>query len=361
MDLDARAVRADFPYLDERIYLNTASTGIAHRGTGKATARFFDDMYSRGFDGKDRWRSVTDDVKAQVGRLARVPAETVDFASSTTDALNRLALALPVRAGDRVAFCEDEFPSVRAVAELLARRGASLHPVAVPGEVDRTRVLADAASVSRFVLASHVHWETGTKIDLADISRATRSAGGYLIIDGIQALGATSVDAGLADAYVASVFKWLLAGFGLAISIVGPRLAGILEPAIRGYANPAPSRQLGPSHANYPGLFSLQSSLGYLEVLGWETIYQRNAALRSHLISKLDEFEAAIVTPEAAAAIVSIRCPDPQGYAIRLADRGISVEARGACLRVSPHFYNSEADIDHFASIFHDLHEEESR
>jgi len=358
MGFDIERVRADFPYLDERIYLNTASTGVARRGAGQGVARFFDDMYSRGFDGRDRWRSVADEVRGQVGRLAHVPPQTVGFAGSTTDALNRLALALPIASGDRVVFCDDEFPSVLAVVRLLAGRGASPVPLAVPDEAARTETLAAAARGSRFVLASHVHWETGTKLDLRALSQAARGADAFLIIDGIQALGATPVDAGLADAYVGAVFKWLLAGFGMAVSIVGPRLADVLEPVMRGYANPPPSRELAYSHPNYPGLFALQDALAYLEGLGWASIHERNEALRLHLVTRLAECGASIVTPEAAAAIVSIRSAHPQEMATSLATRGVSVEPRGAYLRVSPHFYNSEADIDRFAGIFRDVQKE---
>jgi selenocysteine lyase/cysteine desulfurase len=358
MSFAIERVRADFPYLNERIYLNTASTGISRRGAGTAAGRFFDDMYSRGFDGRDLWRSVIDDVRGQVGRLAHVRPETVGFAGSTTDALNRLALALPVSEGDRVVFCADEFPSVQAAARLLAERGATLVAIPVPSEAARTETLVAAARDARIVLASHVHWETGTKLDLSALSGATRREDAFLIVDGIQALGATPVDAGLADAYVGAVFKWLISGFGLAISIVAPRLGEALRPVMRGYANPEPSRDLGYSHVNYPGLVTLQDQLAYLEGLGWPAIYDRNAALRERLRANLDALGAMIVTPQASASIISIHCAGPQDTAARLTAQGVSVEARGACLRVSPHFYNTDADIDRFADTFRGVHKE---
>ncbi len=360
MSFDIDSVRAEFPHLDARIYLNTASTGIARRGAGAAAARFYDDMYSRGFDGRDLWRPVVDQVRGQIGRLTQIPAETVGFASSTTDALNRLALAMPVSPGDRVVVCDDEFPSVLAVAQLLVARGATLVAVSIPDEAARTETLAAAARDSHIVLASHVHWETGTKLDLSLLSQATRAAGAYLIVDGIQALGATAVDAGLADAYVGAVFKWLISGFGLAVSIVSPRLEAVLNPVMRGYANPPPSRELGYSHANYPGLVLFQDSLAYLEQLGWAAIYQRNTMLRDHLRASLTALGANIVTPQAAAAITSVQCAEPSEIAAQLAKRGVSVEARGACLRLSPHFYNTEADIDRFIEIFRDIQKEQA-
>lgn len=358
MGFDIVAVRAQFPYLDQRVYLNTASTGIARNGAGRAAGIFFDEMYSKGFDGGAQWRSVQVDVREQVGRMLNVAADTVGFAGSTTDALNRLALALPFAPGDRVVLCADEFPSVHAVARLMEARGATLVQVSVPDENVRTEVLAEAARDSRIVLASHVHWETGTKLDLSILSKATRETDAYLIVDGIQAMGATPVDGSLADAYVGSVFKWLLSGFGLAISVVSPRLAEVLTPVVRGYANAEPSRELAPSHLNYPGLFVLRDALGYMEDLGWSAIYERNVMMRTHLRATLSDISAEIVTPESAASITSIVVPDPQGLGGALSSRGVSMEARGRCLRISPHFYNTTGDIDTFIDVYRSIQKE---
>lgn len=349
MTFDAAAIRRDFPYLDERLYLNTASTGIAPRGTGNAPARFFDDMYSRGYDGRDDWRAVAGRVRQQVARLASVNPEDVGFAGSTTEALNLLAHSLPVEPGDRVVFLADEFPSVCAATDILAARGAV--PVALPvdDEASRTHTLAAAAEGSRYILASHVHWESGAKLDLAVLSAASRASQAMLIVDGIQALGATEADASLADAYVASVFKWLISGFGLAVVVTQPRLRDLLVPVFRGYANPQPSRALAYSHANYPGLLTLEASLAYLEKIGWDAIFERNAMLHGRLRDRLGGLDFA--TPPDSASILSIRMRDPAATAAALFVKGVSVEARGACLRVSPHFYNDENDVDRFADI----------
>lgn len=350
MAFDPAAVRRDFPYLDRRLYLNTASTGISHRLAGRATASFFEDMYARGYDGAADWRAVAGRVRAQAGRLANVAPDDVGFAGTTTEALNLIAHSLPVRPGDRVVHLADEFPSVRAAADILVARGAERIEPAVEGEEGRSRALAQAAAGATFVLVSHVHWESGTKIDLAALSAACRAAGALLIVDGIQALAATEADASLADAYVASVFKWLISGFGLAVAITGPRLRERLTPVFRGYANPPPSRALAYSHANYPGLMTLEFSLGYMEGLGWDAIFARNRMLHGRLRERLAGLD--IATPEdAAAAILSVRLPDPPATAARLAEQGASTEARGACLRISPHFYNDETDIDRFADM----------
>jgi selenocysteine lyase/cysteine desulfurase len=98
-----------------------------------------------------------------------------------------------------------------------------------------------------------------------------------------------------------------------------------------------------------------------MERIGRDAIYEHNAMLRMHLRASLGDIGVSIATPEtAAAAITSIACSDPQGTAERLAARGVSVEPRGRYLRVSPHFYNTEADIDHFCEILRDIQKEQA-
>jgi len=349
-------IRADFPYLETCLYLNTAATGVAWKGAGAAAAAFYDRMAARGYDGRDDWRAVAGRVQAQIGRLANVAPESISFCGSTTEALNLIAWSADVRDGDNVVFAEDEFPSVCGAAGILCARGGRPAKVQVADEMGRTDLLVRAAANARFVLVSHVHWQTGTKVDLARLAQACRTSGALLIVDGIQALGATKVDASFADAYAASVFKWLLSGFGLGIVILNPSLRERLTPAFRGYANPPPSHDLRYGHINYPGLCVLEATLAYLESLGWEAVTARTEVLAARLIERLSVAGIEIATPPGqAAGIVSIAARDSAFTAQRLHERGISVEPRGRFLRASPHFYNTEAEIDRFCEVFLEL------
>lgn len=350
MTADLETARRDFPFLAQCTYLNTASAGLARTGLGQAVSRFYDDMLSRGYEGRDDWRAVAGLVQERLARLLNVEPADVSFAGSTTEALNLIAHSLPVTPGDRIVVADDEFPSVGLALAGLAARGAEIVCVPVADEAGRTQALAEAASDARYLGVSHVHWHTGTKIDLAALSRACREAGCGLIVDGIQAAGATPVDASLADAYVASVFKWLLAGFGLGIVVTQPAFRERLTPAFRGYFNPPPSRDLRYGHISYPVLCALDSSLAYLEGLGWERIFARVETLRVHLLARAARNGFQAVTPaDAAAGIVSLRTKGAEAVADALRRQRTHVEARGPCLRVSPHFYNTETEVDRFA------------
>ncbi|PWE27522.1 hypothetical protein C4N9_15865 [Pararhodobacter marinus] len=344
--IDTLDFRRDFPHLDRCIYLNTAATGLAAPGTGEAAARMYGELQSRGYDAQPLWMAERRRVLGLLARLLNVEADWIDFASSSTDALTRALQALPLKAGERVVVPDDDFPSVKAALEDLKSRGITVARVPIADEAQRTEALIDALPGASLLAVSHVHWETGTRVDLARLSAACRARGTLLAVDGVHAVGAIPVDASLADVYVTSFFKWTLAGFGLGLGVVRPALRERLEPRQRGYANLAPSRLLAHSHANYPGIFVLGAALDYLEKLGHARIENRVAKLQAELSARLIADGFAVATPpEAAAGIVALKVPDPEGLARSLDERGIRTSPRGAMLRLSPHFYNSSDDL----------------
>lgn len=253
-----RRIRADFPYLDECVYLNTAAAGVSWKGQGAAAARFHDDVKHQGFNGMARWCEPADNARTSVARLLGVRTDDIPFVSSTTEGLNLTVSAIRWRPGDEIVVADDEFPSVLLACDGAERQGVIVRRVRISSERMREEALMNALTpATRMLAASHVHWATGTRLDLAAVASACGVKGALLIVDGVQALGAVPPDLGDADVYCASVFKWLLSGFGLAILVVRDRARTELTPAVRGHNNPPPSTELQYSHINYPGLFAL--------------------------------------------------------------------------------------------------------
>jgi selenocysteine lyase/cysteine desulfurase len=352
MAIDIERVRRDFPFLNETIYLNTAAAGVSWSGQGLAAAQFYDRMLSRGYDGREEWRAIASRVQGRLAKLMNVEPGSIGFVGSTTEGLNLIAHALAVNSGERVVFAEDEFPSLRMALGVLGSRGAALRPVRIDAEGRRTDLLCEAVAGASIVGVSHVHWSTGCKVDLKRLTERCDEAGASLIVDGIQALGATAVDARGADVYAGSVFKWLLSGFGLGILVVGGRLRSRLSPAFRGYFNLPPSTDLRYGHINYPGLCALEATLGYLEALGWDEIFGRTAQLCRRLLDGLAARGIEVVTPrDQMAGIVSFRARDAEALVARLHAKNVRVEARESLVRVSPFFYNTDGEIDRFCEI----------
>ena len=353
MSDEARRLRRDFPYVDECVYLNTASAGLSWQGQGTAAAAFYDMAKSRGINGMPLCQTSAAAVRERLARHVSVQPDEIRFAGSTTEALNLVIGAVRWLPGDEVVWTADEFPSVALACESAGRAGATLCPVVVHAEEERLAAILDALTpATRVVAVSHVHWVTGTRLDLVRLSAACHALGAMLVVDGIQALGAVPVDLGETDVYCASVFKWLLSGFGLAVLVVRERVRAELTPGIRGYNNASPSSDLHYSHVNYPGLYALAACLSYLEtVVGWETVHRRVRTLTGELAVDLSNRGFRVITPlDARAGIVSFALPgvDPGAVRDTLAKEGIYVEARGGLMRVSPHFYNTSNELTRF-------------
>jgi selenocysteine lyase/cysteine desulfurase len=355
--LELDEVRASFPYLSLCTYLNTASAGLSWHGQGAAVAEFYDTDKAKGINGMDRWRAKADAARAELASLLNVKAHNVHFVSSTTEGLNAIALSLPLMRGARVVVAEDEFPSVVLAWQSLESRGVEVVRVPIPSEAQRSDALAAAVVGGTRVLAvSHVHWRTGTRVDLAQLSAVCRKQDCRLIVDGAHAVGAVPVDGARVDAYCSPVFKWLLSGFGLGFVTLSDTLAAELTPAIRGYSNEPPSRSLTYSHINYPGIYGLHATLVRLRAIGWEKIHSRVASLSAHAANALRRSGLDVLTPERAhGGIISFRHPQGAALVQTLASQSIFVEDGGAVVRVSPHFYNTEEEVDRFVAALERL------
>jgi selenocysteine lyase/cysteine desulfurase len=351
VDSSAR-IREFFPHVAQRVYLDTAAAGLCWKGHGAAVARFYEDVKSRGYDARPEWWARTNKVRARLAQWLGVTPTDITFVSNTTEGLNLAANSIEFRAGDRIVCAQDEFPSVIRIWKAAEREGAEVMHVPIPREDERQARLMDAVSAgTRVLVVSHTHSSTGTTLDLAALGRHCRERGALLMVDGIQALGAVPTHLADVDIYASSFFKWMLSGFGFGILVTSPRAREAMAPAWQGYANMDDARQLQYAHVNTPALYGLDATLDLLEGIGWVSIHARVRALGDQLIAESDRLGLSLVTPRAQrAGIFVFRAPDGETARLRLAERNISVSARGEGVRVSPHFYNSSQDIEQCAA-----------
>jgi cysteine desulfurase / selenocysteine lyase len=343
-------VRADFPYLAGRAYLNSGGAGLAWRGQTAAAGRYYDDVASTGADGQRTWMRQGVLTRERVARLLAVPAGDVGFFRNTSEVLNLAANSVDWRAGDEVVVAADDFPSV--VWPWVRAEAAGGRVVRVdPGteEQREDRLLAALSPRTRVLCVSHVHTVTGARLDLDRLGRACREAGALLVVDGIQALGAIRLDLTHVDVYASAVFKWMLSGFGTGIGVFRDRARELLTPAYRGYRNAPPSTAFEYSDPNYPGLYVLDATMEYLEGVGWPRVFDRVDALAERVFSGVCRLGIEPTTPAGArAGIVSFRTADAAAVVEELRARGVHVVEKLGQVRVSPHFYNTTDDVDRF-------------
>ncbi|MFD0478298.1 aminotransferase class V-fold PLP-dependent enzyme [Nonomuraea thailandensis] len=222
-------------------YLDTASIGLVPDGVRRAV----DDCYTamaQGTRGSRLWRPVVERAHQAYAAEFGVAEDEIGFMASTGEAINAIARAVPWKPGDEVLVLHDDFPTVILPWKELGGEVRVVEIEALPGEDRLGALLAGIGPHTRVVAVSHVSSFTGTLVDLDVLGRACSAAGALLVVDGAQAAGAVPVDLDHVGFYIATGYKWLLAGFGIAV-VAGRRTAlDTLRPSLLGHGNPRPAR-----------------------------------------------------------------------------------------------------------------------
>lgn len=220
------------------------------------------------------------------------------------------------------------------------------------------------------VAISHVEYMNGFRFDLKAASEIAHKHGAYLIIDAIQSLGALPVDVKNDDVdfLTAGCYKWMLGPFGIGYLYVRGELIEKFEPPFIGWASVKPevfetidmweihhlklSETATRFEVGTPSRVSASGAAAALQLIlgaSIENIERRVLHLTDYLIEKLTDRGIRFQTPlepECRSGIVNFLIDNPQQRTDKLAKKGIIVSARSQGIRVSPHFYNTEEEID---------------
>jgi kynureninase len=367
-DLDpsrVAALRAQFPILGRRTYLNSCSLGAL---SGRAEARlggFLERWHEMGASAwYEHWLGSLDELRTGVGRFLGAEPGEIALSPSTSVALSSVAESVDYARRPRVVTTELDFPTlglqfaVKPGVELVVLRsadGVGIDPEQFADAVDER---------TAFLATSHVFFATGYRQDLRALGRIAREAGAISLIDGYQGAGQVAVDLGREgiDVYTAGPLKWLCGGPGLAYLYVRSELVARLEPRItswfagrdpfafdlEGFRFRDDARRF---EMGTPALPTVHTALGGQEILegvGIRAIEARNRALTAKLVEALQDagFELrGPAPPSARTAIVMVAHSRPDEAVGALAREGIIVDHRPGHVRISPHFYNTEEDL----------------
>lgn len=280
---------------------------------------------------------------------------------------------LPLTRGQTVLLLDEEFPSVILPWRERAREaGATAVLLPRPADDDWTRVILEAIDERTAVAAlPALHWTDGALIDLPQVATRLREVGAALVVDATQSLGAMPFPLGAVrpDFLVAAAYKWLLGPYSLGFLYVAPQhqhgrpleynwitqMGSEDFTALTNYAR-EPVLQPGARRfdvgetSNFALMPMAIAALDQILEWGVPHIAETIAALTSRLVARAATLGLqAVPAARRAPHYVGLRFPGgvPSDLPQRLATARVyaSVRSRGA-LRVSPHVYNTEADID---------------
>ena len=321
-------------------------------------------------------------ARKAAARLIHADPEDVALISSVGYGVATAAKLLPVPSGSRVLVLRGDHSS--PVLEWMARAGEGGFTVEAvrPDNGDWTQALLTAierpgALPISVVSISSVHWSDGGNVDLDRAAPAVRARGAVLLVDATHSVGVVDLDVRALDPdfLVFPTYKWLLGPYGRAFLYVAKRHQdGIpLEQTSYGRRAVRAEQDVYFSDTNYVDgarrfdmgerdhFVSMEmASIGMELVAGWgsKAIVDRLAMLTARLADGLRS--NAVTVPDArvrAPHILSLGFQDgmPQGLTARLAAENVHVATRLGRMRISPHVYNDENDVDRFLAAFHRL------
>ncbi len=376
-DVDAeprplRAWRSEFPVLERKSYLISASLGPVSRRARAALEEYLDAWaeiaapeplwYERIFP---RLRAVKELAAALIG------AEPGELAlqSNVSTALSAIASCLDLRGTrNRIVVSDLDFPTEGQVWRAQERRGAEVVFVPSPDGVT-VPVEAYARAIDErtaLVCMNRVLYRSGALLDAAAVCELARAAGALSVVDDYHGAGVVPVDVHAlgCDFYTAGVLKWLCGGPGLAFLYVRGALLPSLEPTVTGWwaqAEPfsfslhepsyhAGARRFEPGTHPAPVAFLAHGGLEIVSEVTPQRIRARQAELTERVIARADEAGLPVRTPrrpERRGGSVNLEVgPGAAALAQRLYERDVCVDARGDGIRVAPHFFTDEAEID---------------
>jgi len=359
------AVRSQFPALENWTWLNTATYGQLPVRTRAAVDRHFARRDETACSDFLTWFDDVDGIRALIAQLINCQAEDIAFAMNAASALSLFLFGMDWHEGDRIVTLRDEFPNQYYCAASLADRGV---------ELIRMNEINSLPERTRAVLVSTVNYSNGYRPDVAFISNLARRNGALLYVDGTQSVGALRFDTAAMKPHVFAVdgYKWLLCPNGAAFFYISPELRRILRPSVIGWRSDVGWRSVDELHhgaqrmqeaaekyeggmLNFPSIYGAGESVRMMLEVGPERIERRVLELAGMAADMLRRSGASVLYDNT--HIVAAHWPDRDASALakKLQEQRIIVAARHGNLRVSPHFYNTEEDLDRLQSALRDL------
>ncbi len=361
-------IRKHFPVTKNLVYLNHAAVSPIPDPVANEMKRQIDEQLRYGGKVEDRWEKRAELARNEAARLLGASSSEIAFVTNTTQGLNFFARGLRWRSGDNVVLPRVEFPANVYPWLSLQSKGVRVKFVKEKeGRILTEDIEKAIDSRTRVVAISFVEFSSGFRNDLEEIANICRSKGVYLVVDGIQGLGALKLDVKRAkiDALSAGGHKWLLAPQGTGIFYLRKELLDEIEHPMPGWMSVVnwqnyydfdftlfkDSRRYESAQKNLIGLCGLYGALRLINRLGIESIEARIIELTDHLCMRLIERGYRIFSPrdeKEKSGIVSFYPKRLEAEKIwaALRRKGFITSARQGRIRISPHFYNTFDELD---------------
>jgi len=362
--------RAEFPILENTTYLISNSLGAMPRGVYDALKTYADRWATRGVRAwEEGWWTLAGEVGNEIGELMNAPKASVSTHLNVTTCQAVIASCFDFSGKrSKIVYSDMNFPSVMYFWEAQRPLGARVHMVASDDgvTVPTERLLEAIDETTLLVPVSHVLFRSSYINDARAIVEKAHKVGAHVVLDTFQSLGSVPVDVQALNVHFCcgGVLKWLCGGPGVAYLYIRPDLGAKLQPKFTGWsAHQDPfAFDIGPIHyadppfrfmngtPNVPALEAARPGLKIISEIGVERIREKSAKQTSRLIQLAKERGWRVNTPldpKKRGGTVSIDIPHSHEVCRELLKRNVLVDWRPrAGVRMSPHFYNADCELD---------------
>ncbi len=362
--------REEFPILARTTYMISNSLGAMPRGVYDCMREYADAWATRGVRAwEDGWWEMAVRVGDRIGALLGAARGDISLHQNVTLTQAVIASCFDFRGPrNKVVLVDMEFPSILYFYQEQQSRGARVEIVKSEDgiRVPLEKLLAAIDEQTLLVPISYVLFRSACILDARAIIERAHRVGAHVILDVFQAAGTVPVDLRAlgTDFAVGGVLKWLCGGPGVGYLYVRPDLQNRLRPTLTGWlAHKRPFEfEVGPidrredafrylnGTPHIPALYACQPGLEIIAQVGMERIREKSMRQTKRLIEGALAHGWRVNTPmdpAERAGTVSVDCPHAREVTRELLARDVLVDYRPqAGIRLSPHFYNRDDEID---------------
>ena len=380
----------DFPLTGKLIYLDTAANGVSPSSTIKVMEDYVRDRcnWLRGAEewgeGRGKWSKKTEESKGLFAQIIGAKEKEIAFIPNSSTGINTVFSMIPIKSGQNVVATSISYPMGATVCLKQRERGVEARFTenrnGIIGVEDFRKLIDDKTAA---VLVDQAGWYNGLLHDLKAVAQVAHDHGAYLVVDGVQSAGASrlDVDKNGVDFLAASTYKWLLGGPSsnrVGFLYVNEEHIDAFQPMFVGNQT-LKDAQLQTNISDKYDLYDFEyrrgmrrfqiyppyefayvavgNSMRVLLERGIENIERRIKKLGTLLVEGLVEAGLDLQTPteEAKRLYVNVKVKNYRELERELYKNKIKVSARVGGLRVSPHFYNKEEEIEAFLAQLKEL------
>ncbi|MAD80473.1 MAG: aminotransferase class V-fold PLP-dependent enzyme [Pirellulaceae bacterium] len=371
------AFRALVPVTNRWAYFDNAAVAPLPETSRAAILRWANEATEEGDTAWPQWLQRGVKVRRLAAQILNAADDEIAIINNTTHGITLVAEGFPWQEGDNIVTLENEFPSNLYPWMNLASYGVEVRRLPVEeGRVDLERIAAACDARTRLITVSWVGYALGWRLDVAKLVQMAHDRDVLVFLDAIQGLGVFPLDvqATGVDFLAADGHKWMLGPEGAGIFFVRKEHLDTLRPIGVGWNSVVQGADFGhidlnlrPEAARYEGgsqnlvgMIGLAASLQTLIDFGLtpqsSPIAERVLEVTDYACQRLAAIGADVAScreSDHRSGIVAFSPPagDPVEVRRRCLDNGVVLSFRGGWLRISPHAYCNEDDVDRMIAV----------